>query len=356
VHECLVPSPPGRYLWLRLTLSSTGVDTPIIRALELEFPRLSSLRYLPAVFAAEPASADFTARFLSLFDTTLRGIERRVDTAAGLFDPMSTPAERVGAATIDFLSWLASWIGVSFDRSWPELRRRRFLKGAARLFALRGTVNGLRQQLLQWLGWDGGFECGAAGRACPRCADKPLNCAPEPARAPYPTPPLVLEHFRLRRWLFLGTARLGAQAVLWGQQIVNRTQLDRNARAGATRLITTPDPKRDPLHFYAHGFTVFVPACIGRSAGGRQSMNNLLRRESPAHTTWDIAYVEPRFRIGVQSMIGFDAVVGCLPAPARVGESPLGVASLVASARRRDGRKDMRAGRSGRIGMGSQLQ
>src|SRR5262249_39245023 len=153
-------SPPGRFLWLKLTLLGNGTATPVIHAIEIEFPRLSSLRYLPAVFVAEPVSAEFTARFLSLFDTPLRRIERTVDTEASLFDPASTPADRVGPAPTDFLSWLASWIGVAFDRSWSEPRRRRFLKNAGRLFAWRGTPEGLRQQLLQFLGWSPAPGCG----------------------------------------------------------------------------------------------------------------------------------------------------------------------------------------------------
>jgi phage tail-like protein len=353
-HDCLVFSPPGRYLWLRLTLlSATGSATPVIRAIEIEFPRLSSLRYLPAVFAAEAVSADLTARFLSLFDTTLRGIERVVDTEAGLFDPASTPATRVGAAAVDFLTWLASWIGITFERSWSEARRRRFLSRAGALFARRGTVAGLRQQLLQVLGWEPAPGCGACARSRRACHEPPLNCAPPPEPPVYRTPPLILEHFKLRRWLHLGIGRLGAQAVLWGQRIVNRTQLDENGQAGCTRLVTTPDPRRDPLHVYAHRFTVFVPACVGRDESGRRTIGNLLRGESPAHAQWDVVYVEPRFRIGVQSMIGFDAVVGGLPAPARVGGMALGQGTLVGGGR--PGRSDARLGRSGRIGTGSRL-
>jgi phage tail-like protein len=351
MYECLILSPPGRYLWLKLTLFGNGTNTPVVRALEIEFPRLSSLRYLPAVFSAEPVGADFTARFLSLYDTTLRGIERVVDTEARLFDPASTPAARVGSAPVDFLTWLASWVGITFDRAWPEARRRRFLKNAGKLFARRGTVEGLRQQLLQVLGWDPPRECGPCARPRRVCCEPPLNCAPEPVTSPARMPPLILEHFRLRRWLHLGIARLGAQAVLWGERIVNRSRLDGNAQVGCTQLISTPDPKRDPFHVYAHRFSVFVPACAGRSDTGRKWIDNLLRRESPAHTQWDVVYVEPRFRIGVQSMIGFDAVVGALPPPARLGSAKLGGPTLVAGARR----SGLRVGRTGRVGTGSQL-
>jgi phage tail-like protein len=353
--DCLVPSPPGRFMWLKLTLLGNGTATPVIRAIEIEFPRLSSLRYLPAVFAAEPVSGEFTARFLSLFDTPLRRIERTVDTEASLFDPASTPSERVGDAPTDFLSWLASWIGIAFDRSWSEARRRRFLKNAGRLFAWRGTPEGLRQQLLQFLGWNPAPGCGADALTRRTCSDRPLNCAPPPVPPSYDTPPLVLEHFRLRRWLWLGIARIGAQAVVWGQRLVNRTQLDSNAQTDVTRLIATPDPRRDPLHFYAHRFSVFLPACAGSTEADRRSLETLMRRESPAHTHWEVVWVEPRFRIGVQSMIGFDAVVGELPPAARLGQLAIGTASLVGGAVARHGRRELRVGRSGRVGTGAVL-
>lgn len=352
-RDCLILSPPGRYLWLRLTFLGNGTATPELRAIEIEFPRLGSLRYLPPVFSGEPTSADFTGRFLALFDTPLREIERVVDTGARFYDPASTPSERVGSGPIDFLSWLASWIGVSLERGWSEAQRRRFVKQAGKLFATRGTPEGLRRQLLLLLAWDEPSPCGYCAEPRDTCGERPRNCAPCPAPPMWLTPPLILEHFKLRRWLWLGIARLGAQAVLWGRRIINRTALDQNAQVGYTQLITTPDPLRDPFHYYAHRFTVFVPACVGRTEGGRKALSNLLRRESPAHTAWDVNYVEPRFRIGVQSMIGFDAVIGSVPRGMRLGQSPLGAGTMIESKKRRD--RGLRIGKSGRVGTGSRL-
>src|SRR6187200_1438819 len=113
--DCLVRSGGGRYLWLKVQLrgdgSATSKATPKISGIRIEYPRISLSRYLPAVFMAEPTSADFTDRFLSLFDTTLRSIESVLDTQARFFDPDSSPAQEDTAGR-DFLSWLASWIGV----------------------------------------------------------------------------------------------------------------------------------------------------------------------------------------------------------------------------------------------------
>jgi phage tail-like protein len=222
--DALIRSLPGRYASLRLELTGDGFETPQVCAVLVEYPRISLRRYLPAVFGAEPASADFTDRFTAIFDATLRSFERRLDRQATLFDPMLAPAEAT-KDHIDFLSWIASWVGVVLARDWPEARRRRYLKAAARLYALRGTPRGLRAQLLLLLGFDAAAACCPAERPQRRCVPLPRNCGPGPRLTPAQSPALLLEHFKLRRWLFAGAGRLGDDSVLWGQRIVNRSQL-----------------------------------------------------------------------------------------------------------------------------------
>ena len=360
VADALVRSPPGRYLWLRLVLSSDGSATPTISRIVVEFPRVSLRRYLPGVYGMDPGSADFTDRFTALFDTTLRSIENRIDTLYELFDPRTAPAERLGGpATLpDFLSWLASWIGAPLARQWPEAIRRAMLKAAACLFTVRGTPNGLRQMLLTFLGFRG-RQC---EHACPvtRCTPKPLNCAQPPAPCPPVDPPLILEHFRLRRWLFVGAGRLGSDAVLWGKRIVNRSELSGSTRTGnarlgpivcppdrqpATRLYSVPDPLRDPFFEYAYTFTVFVPARVKTREWQRRGLEQLLALESPAHTQWNINYVEPRFRVGVQALIGLDSVIARIPAGIRLNDNQLGRGTVLPP----------HPGRPPRIGMGTRV-
>ncbi|GLQ89921.1 phage tail protein [Dyella flagellata] len=327
----LIRSPPGRYLWLRIALHGTGKATPVLRAMEVEFPRITSLRYLPAVFAIEPVSADFTARFLALFDTTLRSIEHSVDTLPRWFDPMSTPAKPVGNARIDFLSWLASWIGLSLPRNWSEARKRDYVRRAGKLYARRGTPRGLRDMLLLFLGWGDAAQRYSRRPTAHRCNEEPRNCRPLPPCVPYQPPPLVLEHFKLRRWLQLGAGRLGEKAELWGRRLVNRSQLNTNARTGDTRLLTTPDAASDPVLLDANQITVFVPARY-RDPAQRRSLQQWLRSECPAYVLANIEYVEPRMRIGVQSMIGFDSVIARLPQGVALGGNALGNGTVLTGA------------------------
>jgi hypothetical protein len=168
----------------------------------------------------------------------------------------------------------------------------------------------------------------------------------------------VLEHFRLRRWLMLGSGRLGDAAVLWGQSIVNRSQLggpiaNGSARIGSSQLITTQDPLRDPFHVYAHRFSVFVPGWIGRSAERKKSLTRLISAEKPANTAHQLVFVEPRFRIGIQSMIGFDAVVGRYPQGFELGAMALGKGSVLGPGSQ--GAQNLSVGRDARIGTTTRL-
>ncbi|HEY4943564.1 MAG TPA: phage tail protein [Rhizomicrobium sp.] len=345
--DALVRSPPGRYLWLRLALAGDGNSTPAIARIVIEFPRVSLRRYLPAVFGMDPIAADFTDRFTALFDTTLRSIESRIDTLSELFDPRSAPAERPvpdpgGAPTIDFLSWLATWIGVTIDSHWPEATRRAMLRAATQLYTLRGTYVGVRQLLLTFLGFDRRSCDSACGSAT--CSPVPLNCRAEPKPCQWKMPPLILEHFRLRRWLFVGHGRLGEDAKLWGSRIVNRSRLSGNgfegtARLGplacppdgrpATQLVSTPDPLRDPLLVDANIFSVFVPASVRQRNWQRRGLERLLAQEAPAFVKYQIEYVEPRFRVGVQAMVGLDSVIARIPDGMRLNDNQLGQGSVL---------------------------
>ena len=337
--DCLVTSPPGRYLWLCLELTGTGLKTPYLEALVVEYPRISLRRYLPAVFGEDPTSADFTDRFLAIFDTSLRSIEGQLDRLPALFDPLSAPSERRGGP-VDFLTWIGTWIGITATNDWTPARRRRYLKQAGALFRLHGTPAGLRRLLLLFLGFDDACRACRDERPRRRCVPRPLNCAPPTATTAAEPPAVLLEHFRLRRWLFAGKGRLGDDSVLWGKRIVNRSQLsgaerddDRsgNARIGESQLITTPDPLRDPLLVQSQRVSVFVPARVRDNPSLRRGLGRLLALETPAHVQCEVCYVEPRFRVGVQAMIGLDSVIARTPAGVwlKPGQ-PLGQATVLA--------------------------
>jgi hypothetical protein len=204
---------------------------------------------------------------------------------------------------------------------------------------------------------DAELLCCADDQPKTRCLPVLPNCAPV-EKKPYgwQPPPLILEHFQLRRWLFLGAGRLGDQAVLWGKRIVSRSQLGDGAQLAHTQLLTIQDPYRDPFHFYAHKFSVFVPAAYEKSGQHRKALENLLQAERPAHTLHHLEFVAPRFRIGVQSMIGFDSVVGRYPEGVTLNQSIIGRASVLSAPPHKQGSPSLEIGEHSRIGTTTKLE
>lgn len=334
-----VRSPRGRWLWLRVRLSGPGTATPVLCRVDLAYPRRGLAAYLPEVVRAEPQSAEFTERFLGIFEEGERSIERQIDRQAALFDADTAPS--AARPERDVLGWLASWIGLALDRGLPEATRRRVLKTARRDLARAGTLGAMRNGLLALIGID------------PHAPTPPCRAACVPCKAPASpewTPPmLVLEHFRLRRWLIAGLSRLDATSELWGQRILNHTILDEGARLGTTVLNTYQDPWRGPFHRDAHRFSVFLPAWIEREPATRRAARALIEANRPAQTAYAIHYVGPAMRIGQQARLGFDAVIA-----RRVGErielgrSRLGKAGVLAS--------DAPPPTPGRLGLGLRLR
>jgi phage tail-like protein len=110
------------------------------RSLVAPSERSAYLRFLPAIYSEN----EFMGRFLMLFQSVLDPIEGMVDNAASYFDPATTPEE--------VLPWLASWVSLVLDESWPLAQRRRLTGAAVELFAWRGTHWGLTEYLRIYTG------------------------------------------------------------------------------------------------------------------------------------------------------------------------------------------------------------
>lgn len=325
--DCLIQSPPGRYLWIRLKFHSDGQNTPCIDWLRLFYPRASSLQYLPGAYSDDAPSRQFLDQFLSIFDTLRDQIGDRITRIAAYFDPMAAPAAPAKSGDTDFLSWLANWVGLALDRHWPERRRRELLKNAWKLYKLRGTPEGLRLHLRLYTGVE----------------------------------PQILEHFKLRRWLNAGSARLGDQSALWGADIVDRLQLNVHAQLNKVQLVDTGDPLTDPFSKEAYQFTVFVPQRGQISTDPqadqlqRQTVQRIIEMSKPAHTLAYLQMTRPRFRVGIQAFIGKDTVVGSYPDTIIEGQSKLGYDTALGQTPDEKGSPDMRIGKNSRIGANTLL-
>jgi phage tail-like protein len=97
---------------------------------------------LPGVYLEDPLAQRFTEGL----DTVLAPVFLTLDCLAAYLDPWLTPP--------DFLPWLASWVGIELDETWPEDRRRAMVAAASGLHAHRGTPRGLVDYLRVLTGGD----------------------------------------------------------------------------------------------------------------------------------------------------------------------------------------------------------
>lgn len=293
VVDFLIRQPPGRFLFLRLQLLGDGRATPVVRRIRLDFPRVTSLELLPAVYREDPRAEDFTERFLSLFDASIEDLDALIARFPALLDGAGVD-ERV-------LPWLGSLLDVAFEPSWPVARRRAILAAIPRLYPLRGTVEGLK--LAIQLVFD----------AQPAIQEIGLN-----------------RHFTgVSRSSRLGSVRLFGRAR-------SRFRVGRSA-LGAAPLVSFGDPTADPLREGAYRFRVLMPPGTASTAEARARLERLVESQKPAHTLATVVVGGRGFVLGVAPVaVGIDTAFGPLPAPVlgAAGNVRLGRASVLRAGRR----------------------
>ncbi len=307
--DFLVLSPPGRYLWLQVTLKGNISSTPVLKALMVYYPRVSYLRYLPKVYQEDETSRLFLERFLSIFETIFTGFEDEIDNIARYFNPMAVPKE--------FLTWLASWLALVLDENWPDEKKRELIRRAPELFKKRGTLEGLKEYIRIFTGMS----------------------------------PAIIEHYKLRRWLFVGESTLGCNSSLWSKGVTGRLQLNAYSTICSFRLISTGDPVMDPFHQYAHRFSVVIPSSFCEEKKKERALNNIIEMEKPAHTEHNICKVYPRYRVGVQSTIGVDSIIASYPETILCYGSTLGFDSILGESTEERETPTLSVGKKSRIGV-----
>ena len=307
-HEFLVQSREGQYLWLKVKLSGDGYDTPAIVSVRVHYPRESYLGYLPAVYSSDDESRWFLEHFLSIFQTEWDALETRIEEVAALFDPKAVPEGKL-------LEWLASWLALPLEGTWNGAQKRRLLEAASAIYFGRWKVTGGNDECLTEIEPETATRRGTREgvRRFLQIYLENMTGLSVDAQGSYPQ---IVEGFRERQRLLLGledVAALGGGTALWGASAVGRLRLDEFAREGEVRLVSTGDPERDLFHEFAHRFRVFVPSAWVRTKSDEEMLRRALNAEKPAHTSFDLCLVEPRFRVGLQSTIGVDTVIGAHP-------------------------------------------
>ncbi|HEX5084103.1 MAG TPA: phage tail protein, partial [Blastocatellia bacterium] len=298
--ECLFPGAPSDRVWVGLELISEGLASPTLSQIRLDFDHETYLQFLPSIYRENAESADFLARFLTLFESSFVDVETEIRELSGLFDPLSAPS--------GFLSWLAGWLALDVAEKWDEGRKREAIARAFELYARRGTVEGLRESLRFFAGVNAHIE-------------EPLlqsNWWALPADEDAPQ--------EQRQASLLGFTTMLVAAEAQGAVVGSTATLDQS------HLITQEEFGAPLFGDLAHRFSVHL---YRGGAFGEETIETaraLLDREKPAHTDYNLCLIEPNFRIGFQSRIGIDAIVAgrreSAPAPSEgsfvLGGEPAG--------------------------------
>jgi phage tail-like protein len=271
VLDFLVMQPPGRYLYVSLRLRGDARTTPVVRRIRLEFERVTSLEFLPAVYREVPLAEDFTERFLTLFDRSIEEIDDAIRRAPALFDPGGVP-ERV-------LEWLGGLLDVAFEESWSLDRKRAILRAVPSLYRRRGTVSGLRDAVAAVFG----------------------------------VAPAIEELAPTRAWAGIGHGAVVGSARVFGAA---RARL----RLGSSALCTSAirsygDLATDALQAEAHRFRVLMPAGVLATPSDRARLQRFVDGQKPAHTIALTRVGGSGLVVGLWSAIGVDTAFTPLPAP-----------------------------------------
>jgi phage tail-like protein len=260
----------GRYLWLKIGLSTFDERIrPFISQMKVLYPRISYLRYLPAIYQEDPVAKDFLERFLSIFQTVLSDLETDITRIFSYFDPDSVPEA--------FLTWLASWMNLALDEDWLEYKKRYFIKQAFELYKQKGTPAGIESLVQIYTG----------------------------------KKPIILEHSQIGTPMVLNgkvSFRLGIGSILL-QTPVRGFRLGYDSILGRSALFDTGPVKGDPFLQLAHRFTVILDLSAEEFTQYEKGLKQILDDEKPAHTRYTIR-------------TGLMAGMGSMKIPTQVTEYP----------------------------------
>lgn len=270
----------GRYLWLRATLTAyDAASRPSISEIKISYPRVSLLRYLPAVYQENRVSAAFLERFLALFETVFQEVNTTITDLYRYFDPASTPPE--------FLSWLASWLSLTLDDSLPEDRKPRLINMAPALFQSKGTPAGIQIFLSTYTG----------------------------VAVEVSEPSLLADPFTL------GAIHLGQQSMLV-RKARGVAQLGHNTFLGETLLVAKETTPASPLAAVANRIEITFDMEPAQFAATEPAIRRAVRASVPANTDYVLRLASTQSTLG-RARLGLNARLA-RPQPFQVGVTPLG--------------------------------
>jgi phage tail-like protein len=294
--QAIVANSPAHDFWVGGIVRGDGTATPAISQIRVEYGPDTFLKYLPALYRKDPASRSVLERFLSLAQSELGDLGLEIGDLPLLFDPAAAPA----GGFPSWLTWLSGWLAWIVNHNWSEKQAREYLAGAFSLYGWRGTPSGLRRYLKIYAGVNAHIF--------------------EPSQTA--TLWSLGENSSLGFTTMLAPAEAEG-AVLGSTAVLDHSDLQSPGDCFGGALF-------DDI---AYRFCVGIYCAELTRPGALRDARAAIAREKPAHTVCYLCLIEPRMRIGVQSRIGIDAIVGAAP-PAILGEQ-LGFSVLAATDRAR---------------------
>lgn len=286
-HDMLFIGKTGRYLWLKIIFSTFDEKVrPALEQMKVYYPRISYLRYLPAIYQEDPVSREFLERFLSIFETVFYDLETEISHVFRYFDPDATPQ--------NFLAWLASWLNVAMEEDWPEEKKRQLIREAYSLYKRKGTLSGIIRLLEIYTG----------------------------------KPAIILEHSRTGKPMVLGKEfRLGVNSILI-QTPIRGFRLGDDSILGRVALRDSVQSPEDSFLQTAHRFTIILDLSSQEVSLYEKGLRRILDEEKPAHTMYSLYFVR-EMRVGMGAYVSINTRIEDYR-PMKIGEESILGSCLIA--------------------------
>lgn len=131
LNDIMMTEVQGRYLWFFIHIQAGDNKAPHIVQLKVWLDIFDWMVYLPEVYQEDKSGADFTYRFLSIFQNLYEEMNEKITQLPACYD--------LCHADRSFLDWLSTWVGLEHTEIWNDEKLRKLLQIGADLFRRTGT-------------------------------------------------------------------------------------------------------------------------------------------------------------------------------------------------------------------------